>query len=54
MKDTKFHLARLRDQVAEFELIRDKTTDPAQRDEFKRLAQHFEALATGVERAIAA
>jgi hypothetical protein len=53
MHDMQTQLERLRLQLAECERIRDRTTDPAKRDLFARLAEHFKVLATEVERAIA-
>jgi hypothetical protein len=53
MHDMQTQLERLRLQHAECERIRDLTTDPAKRDLFARLAEHFKVLAAEVERAIA-
>ena len=52
MHDMQTQLERLRLQLAECERIRDLTTDPAKRDLFARLAEHFRVLATEVEQAI--
>jgi hypothetical protein len=54
MKDMQAHLEKLRVQVAECEMIRDLATDPAKRELFGRLAEHFKTLVTDLERAIAA
>jgi len=53
MKDMQTHLEKLRVQVAECEMIRDLATDPAKRDLFAKLAEHFKVLVAEVERAIA-
>jgi hypothetical protein len=53
MKDMQTHLEKLRVQVAECEMIRDLATDPAKRDLFAKLAEHFKVLVAEVERAMA-
>ena len=53
MQDMKAHLEKLRVQLAECEIIRDCATDPAKRELFATLAEHFELLATQIEHAIA-
>lgn len=54
LEDMQMHLEQLQTQVADCELIRDLTTDRAERDLFKRFSEHFRVLATEVEREIAA
>ncbi len=53
MEDMRQHLEKLREQVAECEIIRDLATDPKKRELFARLAQHHKALVAEIERAIA-
>jgi hypothetical protein len=53
MKDMQTHLEKLRVQTAECELIRNLATDPAKRELFAKLAEHFKVLAGEVERAMA-
>jgi hypothetical protein len=53
MKDMQAHLEKLREQAAECETIRDLATDPAKRDTFGKLAQHFKILGDELEREIA-
>jgi hypothetical protein len=52
MKDMKERLEKLQKDAAECALIRDLATDPAKRELFTRLAEHYRILATEVERAI--
>jgi hypothetical protein len=54
LEDMQTHLEQLQAQVADCELIRDLTTDRAERDLFKKFSEHFRVLAAEVERAIAA
>ena len=54
LEDMQTHLEQLQTQVADCELIRDLTTDRAERDLFKKFSEHFRVLATEVEREIAA
>jgi hypothetical protein len=54
LEDMQTHLEQLQTQVADCELIRDLTTDRAERDLFQKFSEHFRVLATEVERAIAA
>jgi hypothetical protein len=54
LEDMQTHLEQLQTQVADCELIRDLTTDRAERDLFARFSEHFRVLAAEVERAIAA
>ena len=53
MEDIRQHLEKLREQVAECEIIRDLATDPKKRELFARLAEHHKALAAEIERVIA-
>lgn len=53
MKDMRAHLDKLRKDAAECKLISDLATDRSKRELFEKLAMHYEALATEVERAIA-
>jgi hypothetical protein len=50
MKDMQVHLEKLRQQVAECELIRDLATAKPKRELFDRLAAHLKVLADQVER----
>lgn len=52
MKDMQAHLEKLRTDTAECKLISDLATDPAKRELFTKLAEHYEVLATEVEQAI--
>jgi hypothetical protein len=52
MQDMLAHLEKLRVQVAECEMIRDLATDPAKRELFTKLAEHYKVLAAEVQRAI--
>jgi hypothetical protein len=52
MQDMRTHLEKLRVRVAECEMIRDLATDPAKRDLFAKLAEHFKVLVGEIERAI--
>ena len=51
-KDMLAHLETLRIQIAECEMIRDLATDPAKRELFTKLAEHYKVLAAEVQRAI--
>jgi hypothetical protein len=53
MKDMQLQLERLLAEASECALIADLATDPAKRDLFTRLAQHYGVLASEVKRAIA-
>ena len=53
MEDMVAHLETLRVQIAECEMIRDLATDPAKRELFTKLAEHYKVLAAEVQRAIA-
>jgi hypothetical protein len=52
MKDMQTHLEKLRNQTAECETIAKLTTDNEKRDLFTKLAQHYNVLASELERAI--
>ncbi|MBR0755353.1 hypothetical protein JQ604_24480 [Bradyrhizobium jicamae] len=52
MKDYLASLERLRTDAAEAALIRDLAADPAKRELFDRLSQHFTQLADEVEQAM--
>ncbi|MEY9185006.1 hypothetical protein ABIG06_006508 [Bradyrhizobium sp. USDA 326] len=52
MKDMRTQAEKLRTDAAECALIRDLATDTKKRDLFTRLADHLNALAAEVERAI--
>ena len=52
MKDMAARLEKLRKDAAECALIRDLATDPAERELFTNLAEHYQVLATEVERAM--
>ena len=52
MKDCQASLEKLRTDAAEAALIRDLATDPAKREMFDRLANHFTLLADQVEMAL--
>jgi uncharacterized protein YicC (UPF0701 family) len=52
MQDMLPHLEKLREQVAECEMIRDLATDKAKRELFAKLAEHYNVLAAEVRRAI--
>jgi hypothetical protein len=54
MKDYRTHLETLRQQAAESALISAMTTVPQKRELFAKHAEHLNALATEVERAVAA
>ena len=53
MKDYRSHLETLRKQAAESALISTLTTVPQKRELFARHAEHLNALAAEVERAMA-
>jgi hypothetical protein len=53
MKDMQAHLEKLRVQISECEMIRDLATDRKKRELFVRLAEHFTALASEIEKAMA-
>jgi hypothetical protein len=46
-------LEKLRNQVAECEMIRDLATDPKKRDLFNKMAEHNKVLVAEIERSIA-
>ena len=52
MQDMLAHLEKLRVQIAECEMIRDLATDPAKRELFTKLAEHYKIFAAEVQRAI--
>jgi hypothetical protein len=52
MKDYQNSLEKLRKDAAEATIIRDLATDPAKRELFNRLAEHFARLADAVELAM--
>ena len=52
MLDMLAHLEKLRVQIAECEMIRDLATDPAKRELFTKLAEHYKVLTAEVQRAI--
>jgi hypothetical protein len=52
MKDYQLHLETLRKQAAESELISTLTTVPQKRELFAKHAEHLNALAAEVERAM--
>jgi hypothetical protein len=52
MKDMQAQLEKLRTESAECELITNLATDKAKQELFTKLAQHYKALASEVERAI--
>jgi hypothetical protein len=54
MKDYQTSLEHLRREAAETRLIADLATDKAKRETFAKLADHLDALADGVEHALAA
>ena len=54
MKDYRTHLETLRQQAAESALISALTTVPQKRELFAKHAEHLDALATEVERAMTA
>jgi hypothetical protein len=53
MQDMQAQLEKLRVQVAECEMIRDLATDPAKRELFARLAEHFKVLVAEIENVMA-
>jgi hypothetical protein len=53
MRDMQAHLEKLRNQIAECEMIRDLATDPKKRALFNSLAEHFKVLAAQIEKAMA-
>jgi hypothetical protein len=54
VRDYQASLEKLRNDAAEAALIRDLATDPAKRETFGRLHEHFNRLAEEVERAMSA
>jgi uncharacterized protein YdbL (DUF1318 family) len=54
MKDYQTSVEKLRKDAAENKLIADLATDNAKRETFAKLADHLNALADEVERAMAA
>lgn len=53
MKDMKVQAEKLRTDAAECELIRDLAISQTKRELFDRLAEHLNALAREIERAMA-
>ena len=53
MRDMQTQLEKLRQQLSECERIRDLASDPAKRDVFAKLAEHFKLLVADLEQAIA-
>jgi hypothetical protein len=53
MQDLKVHLEKLLRDAAECKLISDLSADMEKRDLFTRIAEHYEMLASEIERAIA-
>jgi hypothetical protein len=53
MRDMQVQLEKLRTDAADCDLISKMATDPAKRELFARLAEHYKILALEVERAIA-
>jgi hypothetical protein len=54
MKDMQEHLDKLRADAAEFSMIGALAADAQKREQFARLAEHFNVLAAEIARAIAA
>jgi ribosomal protein S7 len=54
MKDYQTSVEHLRKEASEMRLIADLATDKAKRETFAKLADHLNALADEVERAMAA
>jgi hypothetical protein len=52
MQDMLAHLEKPRVQGKDCEIIRDLATDPAKRELFTKLAEHYRVLAAEVQRAI--
>jgi len=52
MRDMEVHLEKLREQAAEYEMIRALATDPGKRELFAKLADHFKILAKEIEQAM--
>jgi hypothetical protein len=52
MREMEVYLERLREQAAEYEMIRGLATDPVKRDLFAKLAEHFKILASEIEHAM--
>ena len=53
MQDMQAQLVKLREQATEFTRIAARATDPAKRELFTQLSEHFLVLASEVEKAIA-
>ena len=53
MKDMQIHLEKLLRDASEYKLISDLATDIEKRELFARMSEHFTALATELESAIA-
>ena len=52
MKDMRACLEKLRKNAAECRLISDLATDARKREQFAKLADHYDVLASEIERAI--
>ena len=48
--DVQQRLEKLRAQLAECEMVRDRATDPEKRELFARLSEHHKTLALDIER----
>jgi hypothetical protein len=52
MKDMQAHLDKLRTQMAECELVRDRATDTQKRELFAEVAEHLKMLAAQIDHAM--
>lgn len=52
MKDMRVYLEKLRKDAAECRLISDLATDAQKREQFAKLADHYDVLASEIERAM--
>lgn len=52
MKDMRAYLEKLRKDAAECRLISDLATDIRKREQFAKLADHYDVLASEIEQAI--
>jgi len=52
MEDMQAQLVKLREQAVEFDRIASRATDPAKKELFARLAEHFLVLASEVQKAM--
>jgi hypothetical protein len=50
MEDMRAQLVKLREQAAEFDRIASRATDPAKKERFARLAEHFLVLVSEVQK----